>query len=461
MFNRIKGFFTKSAAETYRTINLSEIIDLGHAVWGQNNYQAFAREGYQKNVIAYHCISQISQALSAIPICAYINEKEIDDPKNPIRKLLKSPNYKQSYAAWMREVAMYRLIGGNSYIIASEVSAGRDSRWLLENLRPTFVTIQETSDCEPYAFNVTKSGFFRTFMIDTITGIGEYGQDDELFLLHIKEPNPTCNLYGLSPMQAASMSIGQHNESGEWNKKLLQNSGKPSGIVTVVENENSAPLTEQQYNDITKDINEKYAGNAGKIIVSAKDLKWLQMALSPTDMDWLEGKNTSARDVCLAFKYPPVLLGIPGSVSYNNMTEAKLALYEESVIPLLCDILDSLGRYLSQLTAQDITFEPDLDKVTALAPRREATNKTARENLMAGMITLNESRYQIDLDPVENGDEVMAPANKLPLSFDSPKGESEKSEFKGWLIKEGFSQENVEKMVQIAYSNEKRKSRNK
>jgi hypothetical protein len=78
MFNRIKGFFTKSAAETYRTINLSEIIDLGHAVWGQNNYQAFAREGYQKNVIAYHCISQISQALSAIPICAYINEKEID-----------------------------------------------------------------------------------------------------------------------------------------------------------------------------------------------------------------------------------------------------------------------------------------------------------------------------------------------------------------------------------------------
>lgn len=422
---------------------LFKIMGLDAANWMNQSYKSYAEEGYIKNIVAYHCITRIAQSVADIPYYVQVNGKEVQ--KHPALQLLKRPNIKQSYKTWMQQVVMYRLISGNSYLLANTVSTGRIMEFT--NLRPDRVCIRTNSQNEPIAYDYTINGSLYSYLIDPIT------YDSEV--LHIKEPHPLCDLYGLSPIQAAAMTIDQHNESGEWNKKLLENSARPPGILAMKDKgDNAPPLKADQLQQISEMLNDKFAGfrNAGKVPVINFDMEWRSMGMSPTDMDWINGKNTSARDICLAFGYPSLLLGMPEGATFSNVAEAKLALYEETVIPLLQSILSEIAYYLSLHDKQEIEIVPNLDGVTALQPRRQIARQNARDDMLAGLISPNEARLEIGYDPVQGGDDLLVPAGKLPLNFDV--STMDKSSYQFWLKANGFSDDYIEKMAALAFEYE-------
>ena len=45
--------------------------------------------------------------------------------------------------------------------------------------------------------------------------------------------------------------------------------------------------------------------NAGKPLFLFGDATWTAMGISPKDMDFVNAKNTTARDIALAFGVPP------------------------------------------------------------------------------------------------------------------------------------------------------------
>lgn len=420
---------------------VGEFLRLANPNWTKTDYRSLSREGYQKNIVAYHCISRISQCVAGIPYTVKIGDKEAATG-NKFLSLLARPNPSQSYKTFMRVAVMHRLIGGNTYIHGNKVSTGRIMELTL--LRPDRVTVEVNAYDEPYRYSYTKNGKQEFFYIEPLTLESE--------VLQIKEPNPLCDIYGMSPITAASMSIDQHNESGEWNKKLLENSARPPGVLAMKDRgDNTQILKPKQLREISNDLNKKFAGfrNAGKIPVTSFDMEWRSMGMSPTDMDWINGKSSTARDICLAFGYPPFLLGMPEGATYNNVTEAKLALYEETVIPLTESMYSELSYFLSYHTGLAIEIVPDLDQVSALQPRREIARTNARLDVGAGIITINEGRQEIGYDEVEGGDEIMVPSNKLPLNFDLSNMNEQK--FTQWLEREGFTKETASEITKIAY----------
>lgn len=407
--------------------------------WSRRDYRSYAHEAYEKNVVAYSCINNISKAVGNIPIIIKSGDKEVTSGK--VYDLLKRPNSEQSYKTFMRLAVMYRLISGNTYIHNLRVSTGRIMG--MELLRPDRVQILTTRENEPYAYQYTVAGQTYTYPID------ELGLSD---VLHIKEPNPLSDLYGMSPISAAIMSIHQHNKSVDWNATLLENSAKPPGIFSIVNRNDGAPPPDQQTLDNIRDrLHEKYSGykNAGKIPVVGFDMRWESLGMSPTDMDWLNGKNSSARDICLALNYPAFLLGLPEGATYNNITEAKLALYEDCVIPLAENMYSDLAHYINQQMNENIEIAPDLDKIMALMPRREAARRNARDDLQAGVITTNEAREENHYDPIEGGDEILVPAGKLPLNFDIP--DMSPPKYNAWLVNQGMSKETADELTKIAF----------
>jgi HK97 family phage portal protein len=178
-------------------------------------------------------------------------------------------------------------------------------------------------------------------------------------------------------------------------------------------------------------------------------MEWRSMGMSPTDMDWLNGKNSTARDICLAFGFPPHLLGMSEGSTFNNVAEAKMALYEETVIPLCQSMLSDLSNFFSEHSGKKIEVVADLDGVSALAPRREMARNNARQDLNAGIITINEAREEIGYDPVTGGDEIMVPSSKLPLNFDI--NNMNESKFNEWLQREGFTKDDASKISKLAY----------
>ena len=132
-------------------------------------------------------------------------------------------------------------------------------------------------------------------------------------------------------------------------------------------------------------------------------------------MDWLNGKNLSAREICLVFNVPPMLLGIPGDNTYSNYKEARQAFYEDAAIPLLDDFLEAFNHWLMPAYGQEgLELFPDVDNLPALEPKREA-RWAAMQN--ASWMTINEKRIATGLDPVddEEGDEIFLPSGLMPL----------------------------------------------
>jgi phage portal protein BeeE len=100
-------------------------------------------------------------------------------------------------------------------------------------------------------------------------------------------------------------------------------------------------------------------------------LRWTDMMISPRDMDFLNMKHSAARDIALAFGYPPMLLGIPGDNTYSNQKEARLALWEQTILPLLVNLMAALEQSIVHLFDPTLVLSYDEDKISALSPRRE------------------------------------------------------------------------------------------
>ena len=423
----------------------TEFLHLGNASWFSRSYQSLAREGYEKNIIAYHCIKSIADACASIPFDVKINDDIIESPTHPIVQLLKRPNPRDSYETFIRDAISYRLISGNIYILGNVVSTGRVMELTL--LRPDRVTIETTTFQEPRNYIYQLNGQVFRYPIDPIT----YQSD----VLHIKEFHPLDDLYGLSPLSAAALGIGQHNESAEWNKRLLENSARPPGLIAIKDRGDGAPaITQGELERLKSDFDNKYAGykNAGSIPFLSWEVEWKSMGLSPTDMDWINSRQVTAREICLAFKYPPMLLGFPEGATFNNMSEAKLSLYEDTVIPLIQNVHAELSNYLmSTGKIKNLEICADLDQVPALSARRETARKNARDDVNAGLITINEAREEMGYDPIQGGDEILVPAQKLPLNFDV--GNLSQDDFKSYLLQEGFNMNFAERMAKLTYVN--------
>jgi phage portal protein BeeE len=83
------------------------------------------------------------------------------------------------------------------------------------------------------------------------------------------------------------------------------------------------------------------------------------------------------------------------------MQEARMALWEETLIPLLDKLSDALGNWLSYWYQDEIIIDFDRDDISALTEKRENLwSKISAANFM----TINEKRAFVNLKPIDNGD---------------------------------------------------------
>ena len=330
--------------------------------WSSRNYETFAEEGYIKNVIAHRAISMISNAVSSItPLFFEItdssNKSELADNDN-ICLLIKRPNPTTNYMKFMEYVVSSYLISGNVFIQAVKNNNDKIAEMYL--LRSDRVSVIAGYGNIPsgYKYKINNMSFF--YPCDE-----ENGKSD---ILHIKAFNPLDDWYGLSPMECAQYSIDQHNECVKWNKALLENGARPSGALVVKQS-----MTDEVYNRLKNEMDEKVRGgeNAGKFLLLEGGLEWKEMGISPKDMDFIETKNASARDIASAFGVPSQLLGIKGDNTYNNVAEARLSFWEDTIIPLAKMIMSSFADWLSITDGRKLIIEPDIDSINALTEKRQ------------------------------------------------------------------------------------------
>lgn len=376
------------------------VVNPGQAVWTPRNYEGFAREAYGKNVVAYQAINRISDAIASVRLGIYKGETELTE--HPLSRLLQRPNPLQSYADYVRAKIGFLLIAGNGY--EERFLVGKEVKELYQ-LRPDRMKVVPSSNGIPAAYEYTMGQQKVRWDMDARTLACN--------VRHLKLFNPLSDWYGMSPIEAGAYAIDQNNESMNWLQSLLQNSARPSGALTV---KDGGTLSDENFNRLKAQIEEQYSGsgNAGRPMLLEGGLDWTQMGLSPSDMGIIEAKFASSRDVALAFGVPPQLLGIPGDNTYSNYSEARLAFWEDTALPLLYMVVTDWNNWLGSLYGVEI--RPDVDSIPAIAEKRLRMWQMADAS---NDLTINERRALKGYGPVPGGDNVFVSSAQIPLAMAS------------------------------------------
>ncbi|MEM6338758.1 MAG: phage portal protein [Pseudomonadota bacterium] len=349
---------------------------------------------YKTNAIVHRCVSLIACSASHIPWQVHKEKggKREQIPFHPVARLLKNPAPNISGADFFTSSISSLLLYGNSYILASgRKSSAPGELYNLHASQMEYVTSGNMRSA--YKYKNAKNEQY--YSIDPITRISR--------VLHLKNYNPMDDNHGLSSLSAAAKPIHLHAKIMDWNKSLLKNATRPSGALVF--QDGNGYLSEEQFERLQQQFYDGFSGasNSGKPLILEGGLKWQETNNAERFEKFIELKDSSARDIAIAFNVPPQLLGISGDNTYSNMQEARLALWEENIIPLLDKYSDALSNWLSHWYEEDLIIDFDRDAISVLTKRRENLwSKISNANFM----TTNEKRAFVGLSPIKGGDKV-------------------------------------------------------
>ena len=437
--DRFKSLINKNAQQTAIEYNKAIYNWLGDSiVWNSENDNSYITEGYRKNATIYSLINLITKAATTIPFQVYEKTNENDYKRykaltsgmmdassiqkasilqkralvelhdTDLHKLLERPNPAQSYNSWITELIAFGKLTGNRYIYGIGPDNGPNEGKFTELYVMPSQVMEIVSGGIMEPVSKYKLEYNGTKYIDASD------------ICHIKDFNPYydgtgTHLYGQSPLRAGLRSLTTNNEAVQTGVKYLQNQ-TARGVLMSDEGD----LNQVQAQQLKDTFRRQHQGseNAGDVIITPKKLSWLNFGLNAVDVSLIEQFNASQKDLCNIYNVPVQLLNNTDSSSYNNMKEAKKALYQNAVIPELLKIQDELNRWLAPKYGENICIEFDFSAIPEL---QEETDKVVDQLSKAWWITPNEKRTAMNYGVDENDtklDDYFIPANLIPINTD-------------------------------------------
>lgn len=435
ILDRFTNLLKKNTQQTAADYNKSIYNWLGNSiVWNTENDNSYITEGYQKNSTIYSLINLITKAATTIPFQVYEKTNENDYKRykaltsgimdsttiqkaamlqkrslielheTELHKILERPNPAQSYNSFMTELIAFGKLTGNRYIYGIGPETGSNTKYSELYVMPSQI------------MEIVSGGIMKPVDHYTIEYNGQHKIPAES-ICHIKDFNPHydgsgSHLYGQSPLRAGLRSLTTNNEAVQTGVKYLQNQ-TARGLLMSDEGD----INEVQAKQLKEKFKQQHQGsnNAGDIIITPKKLSWVNFGLNASDVSLIEQYNASIKDLCNIYNVPVQLLNNTDSSSYNNMKEAKKALYQSCVIPELLKIKDELNRWLAPKFGENLCIEFDFSVIPEL---QEETDKIVDQLLKAWWITPNEKRAAMNYgrdDENINLDDYYIPSNLMPV----------------------------------------------
>ena len=429
--------FSKKNQNTNEQYNRAIYNWLGNSVlWNNENDDSYITEGYQKNATIYSLINLITKAATTIPFQVYEKTNENDYKRykaltsgmmdsasiqkasllqknalvelqdTELHKILERPNPAQSYNAWLTELIAFGKLTGNRYIygIGPDTGANVGKFTELYVMPSQVMEIISNGIMEPVSkYKLEYNG---TKYIDASE------------ICHIKDFNPYydgtgSHMYGQSPLRAGLRSLTTNNEAVQTGVKYLQNQ-TARGLLTS----EMGDINEVQAQQLKDKFRRQHQGsdNAGDIIITPNKMSWVNFGLNASDVSLIAQYNASIKDLCNIYNVPVQLLNNTDSSSYNNMKEAKKALYQNAVIPELIKIKDELNRWLAPKYGDKLCIEFDFSVIPEM---QEETEKVVDQLSKAWWITPNEKRSAMNYGKDEENtqlDDYFIPANLIPTN---------------------------------------------
>jgi HK97 family phage portal protein len=390
---RWPSFLSRKSNPANRMIMLGLNITGPDGIIPHKNFAWLSKHTYERNPTVFGCISTLAAAGASVPWVLYefgrggskTKARRILSPNtyrkaqqlsfnrqmfptlaktlemseietHPLLKLIEQPNPEQAQMEFTEQLLTYLLLSGNGYerFLSPQTGPNKNKPLEIWNWRPDRVEIAPADD-------PTKGlvgGYYYT-----VNGRRDDTPTPANAIIHHKFVNPTDDFYGMSPLQAAIRAWQTENIAQDWNYALLNNAARPSGAIIA-----PTVVGDDTYKRLKAELSESSAGslNTGTPMFLEGGMKWEAMGLTPMEMDFLAGLRDAAIRICRVYHLAPEIIGVPDAKTYNSLAEARKAMWNEGVMPLLDRLRDSYNQRLVPLFGDRLFLDYDRDQIDAI-----------------------------------------------------------------------------------------------
>lgn len=372
IIKRIFGVKALSVLNTDYFKGMYQWIGTNTPIWADQDNDSYINEGFAKNADVFSIVNYIIKRMGSIPwkLYSYNAKGEMTEIKNhPLIDLIERPNPMMGQAFFIQSLFANKLILGNGFLYMPRLENGLNKgkaqeMWIMPTVKTEVVSNGFASPVDHYRFMGTTTPKFMP-------------QD----VIHLKYVNIDClnnqasDLLGMSPLRPGSMVLTQSNDGYTAQVKSFQN----MGAVGILSKKNESTkggntFTKEQAEYVRTYWADNYSGahNAGKIHITSAQLEFIKMGLSPVDLNILEVMKLSFRQLCNLYQFPSQLLNDNEHATYNNIREAKKALYTDVIIPELQSLRDELNRQLVPAYGDNLYLDIDTSGIDVLQDDKKA-----------------------------------------------------------------------------------------
>ena len=383
--------FEQAPAIETKSVQASMAPDFDPGFWRsslQRNIspQEIIKRPYLYHAVTYGCVKTIALNVCRLKKLLHVHETESNEiTQHPLLNLLEAPSVGVTQKTFFQLIILNLMLqsekrdsGGQCFIVPWDAMKDKQvdlsSGAIPDNLFPF-----NDEYFEAWTEKIGDTGRVRQlgwkFEIPNNQKSKIYFKNNEIIRIHFV--NPYNVLSGMSPLAAATISIDQDVNADLYNTRLFQNDARVSGVLSV-----EGQLTNTQRQENLKAWYSEYGGpgNAGRIAILGNGLKYQQIGLSNTDLQFKEQKLWNRDNVITTFGLNKIAIGEYEKINLATIREGRKILWTDTYIPIDECMLDAFNsQWIRFVDKGKYRIKSDYSRVEALSYDNREKLSTATE----------------------------------------------------------------------------------
>lgn len=360
----------------------------------------------------FRCVKLLSESVAVLPV-QFLKRKGgifVDARDNHLDYLLNvQPDSAVNAFDFWRQVVQEMLLEGNAYIVPVYSSVDMRLERLVLCGRGTV-----SHDINTDTYDVC----------DVTNGVSGHFTEDQI--IHIKGLTLRNCKRGVSVLTHARLTMSIASTGDLETQNRFANGGNVRGIVSNDQSVRGFGEYQDEQLERTAETLDTRFQSGERIVGLPGQVDFKQISLSSTDMQFLESRKFTVREICRFFGVHPSFVFDDTSNNYKSVEQADADFLTHTLAPLLRNIEIELRRKLiaPELSAKyKFSFDRRDLHVCDLSGMMDY-----RIKLLQIGTTINEVRKLDNLPPVEGGDTVFVSANLKSLNEMTTAPESQPDE---------------------------------
>ena len=404
-----------SIFDRWRTASQPSIINI-NLTQGDASTQVLnmkAKELYQTQDNLQAVVNFLAASLSQLPLKVYTRDDETERRRDRTSKAaltLWRPNKDQTSFEFIRALVTEYLVIGSVYVWVLP-DAESESGYQLRVL-PTEWIVTTPTKSHPFApdtiricttnggtaFDIPRAEFvqFRTYSVGSPGGF-------------------------LSPISALRQTLAEQVEAGRFRRQLWRSSGRLN--AQIIRPKDVAPWTDDQKKKFATAFREAWGAGgskAGSIPIMEDGMEIKPFSTSFKESEWSQSVVLTREAVAAAYMVNPSLIWHSNTQTYASAKDNARALYADCLGPIIQMLQQRINAFLLPMLEADPNTYVEFDLTEKLKGSFEERASIYQSAAGGPYLTRNEVRAELNLPPVEGGDELIVPLNVVAGGQASP-----------------------------------------